>query len=375
MREPRRGARHRGCHPPCGEYESTQCNCPDVPARSCRGAGRHQQRGLHGVRQRERGRVTATRHSAPMAAVRTFNTAGPVRADRHYQIAPLARIDLEEVLGLTRDEKYFVLHAPRQAGKTSALLALRDLLNGGQAGDFRCLYSQRRKRSGDARERGRGHAHRAGRAGVPGERDAGRRDPGRVVAGALERVGPAQALRQALARWCMAEPRPLVILIDEVDALVGDTLLSVLRQLHTNHRHHRLRAGRVAAAQRSGRPQRGIPCRARGQGHPRVLSARQGALRDSGDRLAGRLLRGSVRLARRRPRRGARWRGWHATWIEPSCNLPGASAIRTRSRRRSRGGRRKSPRCERERPSICAQPTTSTVSLRWSRSGGPSATC
>ena len=72
--------------------------------------------------------------------MRTFNTAGPVRADRHYQIAPLARIDLEEVLGLIRDEKYFVLHAPRQTGKTSVLLALRDLLNGGQAGEFRCVY-------------------------------------------------------------------------------------------------------------------------------------------------------------------------------------------------------------------------------------------
>ena len=66
-----------------------------------------------------------------MAVVRAFNTAGPVRADRDYQIAPLSRIDLEEVLGLIRDEKYFVLHAPRQTGKTSVLLALRDLLNGG----------------------------------------------------------------------------------------------------------------------------------------------------------------------------------------------------------------------------------------------------
>ena len=46
--------------------------------------------------------------------MRAFNTAGPVRADRDYQIAPLSRIDLEEVLGLIRDEKYFVLHAPRQ---------------------------------------------------------------------------------------------------------------------------------------------------------------------------------------------------------------------------------------------------------------------
>ena len=56
--------------------------------------------------------------------MRTFNTAGPVRAERHYQIAPLSRIDLDEVLGLIRDERYFVLHAPRQTGKTSALLAL-----------------------------------------------------------------------------------------------------------------------------------------------------------------------------------------------------------------------------------------------------------
>ena len=58
----------------------------------------------------------------------------------HYQIPPLERIDLDTVLGLVRDKKYLVLHAPRQTGKTSALLALRDLLNGGGQGDFRCVY-------------------------------------------------------------------------------------------------------------------------------------------------------------------------------------------------------------------------------------------
>ncbi|MYK88663.1 MAG: ATP-binding protein, partial [Acidobacteria bacterium] len=75
-----------------------------------------------------------------MKAVRFFNTEGPVRADDHYCIPPLERIDLEEVLDLVRSKKYFVLHAPRQTGKTSALLALRDLLNGGAAGDYRCVY-------------------------------------------------------------------------------------------------------------------------------------------------------------------------------------------------------------------------------------------
>ena len=72
--------------------------------------------------------------------MRKFNTAGPVRADKHYLIPPLERLNLAEVLGLIRDEAYFVLHAPRQTGKTSTLLALRDLLNGGSEGDYRCVY-------------------------------------------------------------------------------------------------------------------------------------------------------------------------------------------------------------------------------------------
>jgi len=43
-----------------------------------------------------------------MAAVRTFNTTGPVVAADHYCIPPLERIDLGTVLGLIRDKKYFV---------------------------------------------------------------------------------------------------------------------------------------------------------------------------------------------------------------------------------------------------------------------------
>ena len=125
-----------------------------------------------------------------MAVVRTFNTAGPVRADRHYQIAPLSRIDLEEVLGLIRDEKYFVLHAPRQTGKTSALLALRDLLNGGQAGDFRCLYAN--VETGQAMRENVAEGMRTVLAELAyqAQRDAGRRDPGRAAVGGPPRGAP-----------------------------------------------------------------------------------------------------------------------------------------------------------------------------------------
>ena len=73
--------------------------------------------------------------------MRFFNTTGPVRPDKHYCVAPLTRLDLDDVLSLVRNERYSVLHAPRQTGKTSALLALRDLLNSGTEGSFRCVYA------------------------------------------------------------------------------------------------------------------------------------------------------------------------------------------------------------------------------------------
>ena len=61
--------------------------------------------------------------------MRFFNTTGPVVAEDHYCIPPLERLNLTEIRRFIRDKRYFVLHAPRQTGKTSALLALRDLLN------------------------------------------------------------------------------------------------------------------------------------------------------------------------------------------------------------------------------------------------------
>ena len=60
-------------------------------------------------------------------------------AATHYCIPPLERLNLGDVQTLIRQQAYFVLHAPRQAGKTSVLLALRDLLNA--EGDCRCVYA------------------------------------------------------------------------------------------------------------------------------------------------------------------------------------------------------------------------------------------
>ena len=167
--------------------------------------------------------------------MRTFNTEGPVVTEDHYCIPPLERIDLDTVLGLVRDKKYFVLHAPRQTGKTSALLALRDLLNGGAAGDYRCVYAN--VEAGQAMRENVAEGLRTVLAQLAFRASVTLHDETleNLWPALLERVGPGQALHQALARWSMADPRPLVLLIDEIDALVGDTLLSVLRQLRTGY--------------------------------------------------------------------------------------------------------------------------------------------
>ena len=70
--------------------------------------------------------------------MRFFNTAGPVIPEMYYCVPPVERLEADELLLLIRQWKYFVLHAPRQTGKTTALLALRDVLNAG--GEFRCVY-------------------------------------------------------------------------------------------------------------------------------------------------------------------------------------------------------------------------------------------
>ncbi len=165
--------------------------------------------------------------------MRFFNTEGPVRPDDHYHIPPLDRLNPDELLGLVRDKKYFVLHAPRQTGKTSALLALRDLLNAG--GDYRCVYANVEAAQALREDVAEGMRTVLAELALETSITLGDDTLEDIWPGVLERVGPGQALRHALLRWCMADSKPLVLLIDEIDALVGDTLLSVLRQLRTGY--------------------------------------------------------------------------------------------------------------------------------------------
>ena len=160
--------------------------------------------------------------------MRHFNTTGPVNPADHYCIPPLERFDLDAVLALVRMKKYFVLHAPRQTGKTSALLALCDLLNGQ---GYACVYT-----TVEGARTAREDVEQAMRAVLARLGSQVRSTLGddfldEAWPGILAKSGPNEALGEALKRWAEASPKPLVLLIDEIDTLQGDPLLSTLQQL------------------------------------------------------------------------------------------------------------------------------------------------
>ena len=163
-----------------------------------------------------------------MTRPRFFNTEGPVVAEDHYLLPPLERIDTDEVLALIHRSKYFGLHAPRQTGKTTVLLALADLLRTG--GEYRAVYV-----NVEVAQSAREDVAAAMRAILTQIALEARLKGDDFLDGVwpaiLEKAGPHAALGEALSLWAAATTQPLVLLIDEIDTLIGDTLLAVLRQL------------------------------------------------------------------------------------------------------------------------------------------------
>ncbi|WP_322751152.1 MULTISPECIES: ATP-binding protein [unclassified Frankia] len=154
---------------------------------------------------------------------RRFNTAGPCVPATHYMIPALER--LPEGPGLVDQRAYFVVHAPRQTGKTTALRALAsELTAGGQyaALHFTCEAAQA---AGDDYAQAQHAILQEIRTRAITALPAALQPP--VWPGAPD----ASLLREALTLWSRVCPRPLVLFFDEIDAVRGESLISVLRQL------------------------------------------------------------------------------------------------------------------------------------------------
>ena len=161
-----------------------------------------------------------------------FNNAGPSMPALNYMIDPLARINLPNMERLIAQQRYFVLHAPRQTGKTTCLLALMAHLNA--QGNYRVLYANI-------------EAAQALREDVPqaiqtvcsviAHRAKTYLKDTRLIAYLHDQTGknPGDALTELLTWWTEISDKPTVLFLDEVDALVGDTLISVLRQIRSGY--------------------------------------------------------------------------------------------------------------------------------------------
>lgn len=156
---------------------------------------------------------------------RRFNTAGPCRPDWHYMIAADRR--LPEAPGLVEQRAYFVVHAPRQTGKTTAIRALAEGLTA--SGRYAALYVS--CEVGEAAGDDFGEAQRAILANL--RLGASLFLPAELQPPPFPDAPDSLLLGTALSAWAGVCPRPLVLFFDEIDALRGQSLISVLRQLRS----------------------------------------------------------------------------------------------------------------------------------------------
>ena len=162
-----------------------------------------------------------------------FNTAGPNKPELHYELDPLARIDLASVLDLIAQQRYFVLHAPRQTGKTTCLLAMRDYLN--SQNDYTAIYVNI-----EGAQAFRGNVAPAMQtiASILSEKlteALADRDSMTTMLAAVQAHGPGDTVRVLLKMASERAKKPLVLFLDEVDSLIGDTLISLLRQIRAGY--------------------------------------------------------------------------------------------------------------------------------------------
>ena len=162
--------------------------------------------------------------------MKKFNTTGPCFPNEHYMLPALDR--LPGIRELVTDGNYFIIHAPRQTGKTTVLKALvREINDKGNMFALYCSLETLQNRTD------------------PDKTNLAIRD---LIADNVEmsplyvpvpdapalrsdRGGIGLAVRTVLQNVCRAVGKPVAVFFDEADCPVGDALISFLRQLRDGY--------------------------------------------------------------------------------------------------------------------------------------------
>ena len=163
--------------------------------------------------------------------MKRFNTTGPCFPDEHYMMPALDR--LPGVRELVSGGNYFVVHAPRQTGKTTALKALVSEINAkGEMVAIYCTLESIQRLVGSYETAMREIRHLVLKsASMVRELATFAREIGDVKSS----IGISTAISDALQELCVRAGKPLVLFFDEADCLYGDILISFLRQLRDGY--------------------------------------------------------------------------------------------------------------------------------------------
>jgi len=164
---------------------------------------------------------------------KTFNIAGPVNRPNVYKVDPLTRWDMQEVLNLIKTEKYFLLHAPRQTGKTSCLKALADYLNSQGRYYAVCTSFESGASAGDDFEKAIENCIKTLLTDIKNTfKDNFDKEKALAY---FRQCGLSNGIFDIFQYLSQTFDKPLVLFLDEIDSLVGNSLLMVLRQMRAGY--------------------------------------------------------------------------------------------------------------------------------------------
>ena len=166
--------------------------------------------------------------------MRKFNTTGPCFPDEHYMLPALDR--LPGIRELVAGGNYFVVHAPRQTGKTTALQALVQEINaqGNMFAIYCTLETLQNATDVDDAMAKIVKLLRRGALAVPVLADL-LGDPNAALPLNQEPGWTVTAVADTLTTICRKADKPVVVFFDEADCLVGNVLISFLRQLRDGY--------------------------------------------------------------------------------------------------------------------------------------------
>ena len=163
------------------------------------------------------------------AMARWFNIGGPCIAADNYMLSATDR--LPDVASLLRKRQYFVVHAPRQCGKTTGFLSFANETNA--KGDAVAIYCsletvQEFPKAIDGIPMICACLRKDAR-GIPRiEKFAKENWP---ITGMPKDEVLSSGIQQILSAYAEIAQKPLYVFFDEVDCLGGETLITFLRQL------------------------------------------------------------------------------------------------------------------------------------------------